>query len=81
MELVILGIVVALSLILLGPSKGLMSQVGSTTLEYNQTNKTLYAVSGVADWYGIIILAIVFVGLIGLMYTIYNIGRVQGGKS
>jgi hypothetical protein len=80
-ELVILAMIVALALIMLGPDQGLASTVTAGSMEYNSTMDAVNQIGGISDWYGIIILAIVFLGIIGLMFAIYDMSKGQNGPA
>lgn len=75
LNLVVLALIVALSLIMLGPSQGFMAQVGSKSYEYNATNSALYAIGDIPDWYGLLILAIIFLGFLGIIFTIRDMQK------
>lgn len=77
-ELVILAMICALALIMLGSDQGLASKTTTNSLEYNATMDAVTEIAGISSWYGIIILAIVFLGIIGLMFTIYRVSSSAG---
>jgi hypothetical protein len=78
MELVVLAIIVALGLIMLGTDQGLQSTISdNSTQEWLATNEAVYAIADIPDWYALIILAIVFVALIGIVFLIYRAGSRQ----
>lgn len=76
-ELVVLAMIVALALIMLGSDQGLASKTTTNSLEYNATMDAVTEIAGISSWYGIIILAIVFLGIIGLVFAIYSMSKNQ----
>ena len=78
LELVVLVFIVALGAILLGSSSGLMANLGVQSIERNITNAGLYALNTYSSYFGLIVIAIIFVAILGVIMIV---GGAVGGKS
>ena len=70
LELVVLVFIIALGAILLGSSSGLMKSLTANSLEYNITNTGLTALSTYSNYFGVIVISIIFVAIIGVIMIV-----------
>lgn len=79
-ELVVLAMIVALGLIMLGTDQGMAKQLTENSTEYNATVKAVESIATIPDWYGILILAIVFLAMLGIVFLIQRMAGTSEGQ-
>jgi hypothetical protein len=78
LELVVLTFIIALGAVLLGTSSGLGKSLTLNSLEYNISVAGNNALKTYSDYFGIIVIAIVFVAIIGVIMIVG--GAASGGR-
>lgn len=79
LEIVVLTFIIALGAILLGSSSGLEKGLTTNSYEYNITNAGLTALLTYSNYFGILVIAIIFVAVIGIVMIVA--GAAQGAKA
>ena len=78
LELVVLVFIIALGAVLLGTTSGLGKGLTANSFEANIANAGVYALNTYSSYFGLIVIAIIFVAILGVIMIV---GGAVGGRS